>query len=253
MRALLGTIGGAFFGGIVAMGLVAISARDVVVFSKQQILVDGSTRTYRLLVPHSESSAPLPVVFHFHGHGNTPQSEADRTRLDHLAAARGFVLVYPEAVNGNWTISQIDPVAPDENPDIRFFDALLEDLQGRLNIDRTRVYLTGMSMGGTFVHELALARSGKVAAAVAHSGSAPSPEVCERPFPIMIVVGADESRQTLDSAIAEAREYRNGGHVCRLLVVNGIGHEWAGRRALQMWQFLNSHRLDDSTNQVRQP
>lgn len=236
---------------IVALGLVAASGRDVVVFPADQILVDGSARTYRLVVPDGGTGTPLPLVFHFHGHGNTAESEADRTRLDHLAAARGFVLVYPEAVKGNWAIGQIDPSPPDENPDIRFFDALLEHLVARLNIDPARVYVTGMSMGGTFVHDLALARSGKIAAAVSHSGSAPSEIGSERPFPIMILVGAAESEAALESALAEARQYRLAGHPCDLLVVNGIGHEWAEHRIGQMWQFLDGHRLDHSTDQAR--
>ena len=230
---------------IVAFTVVCTSSREVVVYPSEQIVVGGCTRTFRVVNPRTDTSEQLPIVFMFHGHGNTPESEADRTKLDQLAASQGFLLVYPAAIQGNWSIHTFEPGSSDDNRDIRFFDALLEHLTARFHVDRTRVYLVGMSMGATFVHQLALARSGTVAAAVAHSGSAPSPKECERPFPLMIVVGANESPVALDSARVDACEYRHGGHICELLVVKGIGHEWAQGQNLQMWRFLARHRLDD--------
>ena len=214
-------------------------APKVTHFPAEHIVVDGVKRTFRVIEPPRHAAEQLPVVYHFHGHGNYPESEADRTRLDQLAASRGFVLVYPAAISGSWSIGH---GSVDENCDIRFFDALLDHLVDELDVDRKRVYITGMSMGASFVHELASARSSKIAAAVAHSGSASSQLKCDRPLPIMIVVGANETT-TLDASRQYAHKYRNRGHVVELLVVQGIGHEWSQKHNLKMWRFLSRHRL----------
>lgn len=229
---------------VVGFMLASASSREVTVYPSEQIVVDGSTRTFRLVVPPRRTEEQLPIVFDFHGHGNTPESEADRTRLDQLAASQGFVLVHPAAVDGNWKTRGIDSAPADKNRDIRFFDELLGHLIQRLDVDRTRVYLMGMSMGADFAHELALARSRKIAAAVAHSASAPSDIECQRPFPILMVVGANESG-LLCAARDDARRYRDNGHTCELLVVQGIGHEWSQRHNLGMWRFLERHRLGE--------
>ncbi|NQT16172.1 MAG: dienelactone hydrolase family protein [Planctomycetes bacterium] len=230
--------------GIAVLALVSTSGRKVAAFSCCEIVVDGHPRTYRVVVPPSATNEQLPIVFAFHGHGNTPESEADRTKLDQLAAARGFVLVYPAALDGSWRTHALDESeSAEENCDIRFFDALLDHLSVDLNVDRKRVYLVGMSMGATFVHDVALARSDKVAAALAHSSSPPPGIECERPFPIMMVIGANEPPYALQSARDGARRYREKGHICELLLVRGIGHEWAQGQNMRMWRFLARHRL----------
>jgi len=224
--------------------VVFVSAHDVSVSGSEQIVVDGVVRTFRMVVPRGRSGERLPVVLHFHGHGNTPESEADRTRLDQLAAAKRFVLVYPAALKDHWSLRSLSSDSADRNRDILFFDALLAHLNTHSNIDRKRVYLMGMSMGAAFVHDLAVARSSVIAAAVAHSASAPSAMDCKRPFPIMMVVGANET-PLLSAARQTAQQYRARGHVCELLVVQGIGHEWADARNCQMWQFLARHSLGE--------
>ena len=62
-------------------------------------------------------------------------------------------------------------------------------------------------------------------------------------LPIMMVVGANETSM-LSAARQTAQRCREQGHVCELLIVQGIGHQWAGRRNLQMWRFLEKHRLN---------
>ena len=231
-----------------AVAIVWPSGGWVTVYPSEQLLVDGLARTYRMVVPRHESGERLPIVFHFHGHGNTPESEADRTRLDHLAASQRFVLVYPAAIQGNWLLSELaGPTAGTENGDIRFFDLLLADLTRRLPIDPTRVYVTGMSMGASFVHELAVARADSITAAVAQSGVAPRRIESDRPIPIMIVTGADEPPTALDLARANARKYRDQGHPCDLVLLHEIGHEWDSRLNMTIWRFLREYRLCGSS------
>ncbi len=204
--------------------------------------VDGRPRNYRVVIPPRTAGERLPVIFHFHGHGNTPESEADRTKLDQLAAARRIVLVYPAAIEGNWRTRATDSAAPNENLDVRFFDALLDHLVERFEVDHSRVYVTGMSMGAEFAYELAMARSQKIAAVAACSACASGEIHSERPIPVMMVVGEKEAT-LLEVAREDAIEYRRQGHVCEVLVNHGRGHEWAPDRNMRMWRFLAKYQL----------
>jgi len=229
--------------GILSFAVALAFPSSAVTAISDRIVVDGRPRSFRMVVPPRTAGERLPVIFHFHGHGNTPESEADRTRLDQLAAAHRIVLVYPAAIEGNWRTRAIDSSSLDENLDVRFFDALLEHLIRRLDVDPARVYVTGMSMGAEFVHELAMARSRKIAAVVAHSACASGEIHSERQFPIMIAVGEKEYT-LLEAARQDALEYRSQGHVCEVLVNHGRGHQWARDRIMQMWRFLAKHHLD---------
>lgn len=230
--------------GIVSFAMsVSLSSRPVTVI-RDSLQVDGRPRDYRLVVPPTSAGERLPVIFHFHGHGNTPESEADRTKLDHLAASHRVVLVYPAAIEGNWRTRAIDSVAPDENLDVRFFDALLKRLVERFGIDRSRVYVTGMSMGSEFAHELAMARSQKIAAVVACSACPSEKLWSDRPLPIMMVVGEQET-MLLEAAKQDMIEYRRQGHVCEVLVNHDCGHEWLPDRNMQIWRFLKQHQLNE--------
>jgi poly(3-hydroxybutyrate) depolymerase len=69
-----------------------------------------------------------------------------------------------------WATMEVDERPLDANPDIQFFDALVEHLSERFDIDLGRVYVVGMSNGASFVQLLTAARPNKIAAAAAHSG-----------------------------------------------------------------------------------
>jgi poly(3-hydroxybutyrate) depolymerase len=197
-----------------------------------------------MVMPPRRGDERFPIVFHYHGHGNLPASEADRTKLDQLAASQRFVLVYPAAINGCWSTRNTYPGSGRADCDVRFFDCLLKHLLARPEIDRTRVYVSGMSLGAVFAHELAVARPHSIAAAVAHSGPAPERTDCRRPVPIMIVVGANEQLM-LAAARRDLHRYRALGHPSELLIAPSMGHAWDRRHNLRMWRFLARYRLEE--------
>jgi polyhydroxybutyrate depolymerase len=209
------------------------------IYPHEDITVDGTTRNYRLVVPHTLPK-PAPIVFAFHGIGDSTGSMANYCRLDQLAARKGFVLVYLAARKSMWTTVNANADNLDANADIRFFDQLLIHLANRHEIDRGRVYAVGMSNGGSFVQLLAIARSNDIAAIAAYSGSKPRDiGSSENPLPIMLVVGANDlASRAMQS---DADQYRSEGHVVEFVSVPGLGHEWPPSHNTEMWNFLSQH------------
>jgi polyhydroxybutyrate depolymerase len=207
----------------------------------EAITVDGTTRNYRLVVPHTLPK-PAPIVFAFHGIGDSTESMANYCRLDQLAARNGFILVYLTARKSMWATFNANRKNLDANADVRFFDQLLIHLSKQHEIDRDRVYAVGMSNGGSFVQLLATARSKEIAAIAAYSGSKPRDiGTSENPLPIMLVVGANDlaSREMK----TDADQYRSHGHVVEFVSVPGLGHEWPAGHNTEMWNFLSQHSL----------
>ena len=205
------------------------------------IVIGDSQRSYRLVTPH-DLPGPIPVVFAFHGVGDSPESMAAYSQLDQMAAERGFLLVYPTGINAMWSTFEFDVAQLDSNRDVRFFDEMLARIARQFDIDRERIYLTGMSNGGSFVQLLANARSEEVAAVVACSGSRPKGlEDAGRRFPILLIVG--EKDLAASSMRNDVRGYQSAGHDAELIVVAALGHEWSSQHNHAALEFLLDRRL----------
>jgi polyhydroxybutyrate depolymerase len=215
------------------------------IYPNEDITVDGKTRNYRLVVPHTLPK-PAPIVFAFHGIGDSTESMANYCRLDQLASRNGFILVYLTARKSMWATVNANADNLDANADVRFFDQLLIHLSKHHEIDRDRVYAVGMSNGASFVQLLAVARSNEIAAIAAYSGSKLSNiGSSENPLPIMLVVGANDLASL--EMQSDADHYRSDGHVVEFVSVPGLGHEWPTRYNTQMWSFLSQHSLAQKT------
>lgn len=226
---------------IIALAWLPTSAPAVNV-STHSIVVDETGRSYRLVTPH-ELTVPVPVVFAFHGMGDSPASMAAYSQLDQMAAAHGLLLVYPAGINAMWSTFEFDAEDLDSNRDVRFFDALLARISAQYEIDRERIYLAGMSNGGSFAQLLANARSVEVAAVVACSGTRPKwLKDAERPFPILLIAGGKDLAAS--SMRTDLRAYQSAGHDAEFIVVDGLGHEWSCEHNNVAVKFLLSCRLE---------
>lgn len=210
----------------------------------ESLKVNGQARNFRLVVPKAVDLAkPAPLVFAFHGMGiDSPELMPRYTKLDDLAAAKGFVLVYPEAVGRSWGL------VPDKvTADLAFFDALLAHLTGRFRIDADRVYVLGMSNGGYFAHLVGAARSKAVAAVASHSGPLGLQTLggikAERKFPVIIVHGDKDRLLPVEFARENRDKYAREGHEVCYVEVAGLGHAWATGEHIndQLWAFFARH------------
>ena len=143
--------------------------------TNENLLYDGNNREYIVYVPQSYSaSSPTPILFAFHGGSGYANDfmnyEAD---LRSIADTAGFILVYPQALEDpndggstNWLHKD-----PTDHKDIFFVETLIDTLSSVYNIDNSRVYACGYSLGGMFAYELACSLNDRIAAITSVAGA----------------------------------------------------------------------------------
>ncbi len=198
------------------------------------INVDGRIRSYRIHIPPSyENSNPMPVIFSLHGDGfpavnSFTQEHYYATDMDQKADEEGFIVVYP---NGGpflyrylvdypfylsffellplltlsrqwsyWNNSEVD--------DVGFIKSLINKLISELNINSSRIYVTGLSGGAMMTYQLGSELSDVIAAIAPVAGCSggsskyvPEPDttipiyIVPKPLntmPIMILYGLND-------------------------------------------------------------
>lgn len=150
------------------------------VLTKATIEVGGLTRTYRSYVPKGlPKGAPLLLVMHGSGQNGAQIRIETGYEFERLADQHGFAVVYPNARSFDWNdCSKIGDFSFNgrEVDDVGFLSALVEQLAGELELDRKRVFATGVSSGGFMSFRLALEAPDKFRAVAAVSANLPAAE-----------------------------------------------------------------------------
>lgn len=128
--------------------------------STGRLAVDERTRTYEVhLPPAYDGRSPLPLVLALHGGGGTSRGMARLTHFNDVADRRGFIVVYPNAVQSRWMDGRETPASERGGiNDVGFISTLIAKLGTELRVDPHRVYATGISNGGFMSHRLVCER-----------------------------------------------------------------------------------------------
>ncbi len=129
---------------------------------RRQLDVAGVRRSYALFLPPSRGGGPLPLILVFHAAGAHGAGMARHTGFDRLAGREGFAVAYPEGLNRRWNDGRGGSGRGAD--DVGFVRALLDTLAREIGLDTGRIYATGISNGGMFVHRLACELPGTLAA-----------------------------------------------------------------------------------------
>ena len=138
----------------------------------------GNQKRTAILVPPTDRSKPVPVVFAFHGHGGSGRNFQRRMGIEKLWP--NAVVLYPDGVPGHPGKTDPDGTKPgwqtiageDGDRDLAFFDVMLKSVGEIFNLDRDRIYVVGHSNGSAFA-SLLLNQRGKQIAAVANLSAQP--------------------------------------------------------------------------------
>lgn len=141
---------------------------------------DGNTLNYRIYVP--EGDGPFPLVLFFHGAGE--RGDDNTAQLKHGArdllkytqeSDQPAIIIAPQCprgqqwVNTPWKLeSHTMPEDPSE-PMTLAWDLLQEKIK-ELPVDPSRIYVTGLSMGGFGTWDIIQRHPGTFAAAIAVCG-----------------------------------------------------------------------------------
>jgi len=130
--------------------------------------IDGIERYYELFVPKNYSEkTKLPVLLVLHGGGGKAKGMIRHTkgRFNQLASREGFIVVYPNGFEKGWNDGARDTLAAARRlkvKDVEFFEAMIDDLDKKLSIDRENIFVCGISNGGFMAQRLAFELSDKI-------------------------------------------------------------------------------------------
>ena len=169
-----------------------------------QMTVNGTTRTYHLLDPSPSDARPKPLVVVLHGGREDGTAMITRTNFDQVAQADGFIVVFPDGVQGHWNSgSCCGAVAVSVSDEEAFFNQLLDQIESRHHVDTSRVYVTGFSAGGYMVYRLACDLSMRFTAAASVSGSMPDGQcTMARPLSILEIHGTADNQLPYAGGVA---------------------------------------------------
>lgn len=148
-----------------------------------KINVGGVVRDIIVTAPSGLNKPALVIVMH--GMNGWHKGHQESTKFDQVAEREKFVVVYPNGIDGAWDISG--------NRDINFIEAIIDTMAQRYDVDRSRVYCTGWSMGGMMSYHLACNIPEKIAAIGPTSG-----------YSMWGAPKCDNSRKDSDSIIISA-------------------------------------------------
>ncbi|MGZ3236325.1 MAG: extracellular catalytic domain type 1 short-chain-length polyhydroxyalkanoate depolymerase [Burkholderiaceae bacterium] len=129
---------------------------------------------YWLYLPNHPENSRLPLVVMLHGCGQSATQFAQSTRMNFLADKKGFAVLYPQR-----------PVSKDPSRcwhwykksvqqgggEVKAIVGIVEEVVEKYMLDKSRIYIAGISAGAAMANIVALNNPGLIAAVGIHSGS----------------------------------------------------------------------------------
>jgi polyhydroxybutyrate depolymerase len=109
-------------------------------------------RSYLEYRPNMLAVGSLPLVVVLHGGSDSAAVAAGVTRASFhwqvLSDAQGFVVAYPDGINGNWNdCGQVALTGtPSTADDVGFLRRVVADVSSRFSIDQSKVFVSGSSL-----------------------------------------------------------------------------------------------------------
>lgn len=119
--------------------------------TRESIDVGGTSREFSLQIPDGYTGdAALPLVVDLHPLLTTASFQQSNSGYAALANREGFIVAWPDGIDGAWDIGTCCVDADDE----AFVRALVSHIRERACVDPKRIYAAGFSMGGGMSHYL---------------------------------------------------------------------------------------------------
>jgi len=196
--------------------------------TNETVDIGGVTREYIQYLPtgFDVSTESLPVVFVLHGLGGQ-NSDMVNAGFKQIGDTARFISIYPQGLTNSFGSTSWDNgtlLAPTAD-DFSFFNTMIDNMILNYNVDVTRVYFTGFSMGSIMSHHLACSLNDRIAAIGTMSGTMSTDDIanCVPVYktPVMHVHGTADPTVPYDgsalpslSLVAETMDFWINVHGC---------------------------------------
>lgn len=158
---------------------------------------DGLPRKYLVHVPAKyDPAVPTPVLFALHGGGGDMNHQANDRNYGLISKSEreGFIAVFPNGYSkwnsgklATWNAGSCCGEARDKNiDDVGFIKVVVDRVTRQLNVDRRKIFATGMSNGGMMSYRLACELSDTFSAIAAVAGT-DGTTTCQPKKPISVL------------------------------------------------------------------
>lgn len=140
--------------------------------STETMTVGATARTYNRYLPTGITpSEEVDVVLVLHGIGDNANNMSN-VGFNLIADTARLIAIYPQGVNNafgqsSWNNGTLLGSTVD---DIAFFKQILDSLIANYNVNTSRVYCTGFSMGGIMTNRVSCEMNGRIAAVASVAG-----------------------------------------------------------------------------------
>ena len=195
-----------FSAGIILLSATGASLSEV---QPEQLNFAGEMRSYWVYTPAGlDAAKPVPVLLVLHGSAGNGEDMMAVTQhgFEKIADREKMFVVYPNALQRRWN-EQGGTV-----DDAGFLLAIVDKLAAKGPVDRSRIYIAGISSGGMMAQRMACEKAERVAAIAAVAGTMPSGMKADckpaRPVPVLIIHGTEDPIVPwIGGAVAGFEEY----------------------------------------------
>ena len=201
------------------------------------VVHDGLARKYRVHVPTGyDPATPAPVLFALHGGGGNMDYQANDQRYGLISTSEreGFIAVFPNGYSklrsgkfATWNAGACCGDARDKNiDDVGVIRRVVDDLTGKLNVDRNRFFAAGMSNGGMMSYRLACELSDTFSAIAAVAGT-DNTTTCQPKKPMAILhIHAKNDDHVLFNGGAGPGAFRDESKITQFTSVPATVSKW---------------------------
>lgn len=192
--------------------------------------------TYQLHVPSSYTGAPAPLLIAMHGTGGNGDGMIGMWR--DLADANGFLILAP---NYYWNETYFT-----EEGDAAVFE-MIDQVAAKYAVDRKRIYVNGVSTGGTWSFTFGLQYADSIAAGSVFAGGYTGDndlmvQIAPRPIAYYLTHGVNDSVLPVENARSAHAALQNYGHPVQY-VEHGGGHSVPAGAPETAWAFMAPYAL----------